>query len=387
MNLLDKILGRPKSFRPKGDDRFYLDLNGQKLPVDPQFDPNCVDLDVNEDRLVTDEEFQYLAQNVPFDIEPQRYIEEHKYAWTHTLLPELSVYPNYQQVGDQLDELQQKFPDLCQRVSLGKSHEGRELWALHLGSDRSGEKPAVVVTGGTHAREWPSVTVPLHLAETLLSGYATDPDCKRRLDSSEIWIVPLVNPDGYEYSRDHDNTWRKNRNPEHPVDLNRNFDDGCPEHAHLYRPLKDTPGSTYDDKGASDNPNSRTYRGPAGASEPEVKALLDLELNGQVVGVLDNHNCGQMLLYPSAGDKQVYESIAGAMNEAMGGSPYKVMAATDLYEVSGISNDIQQAHGILAMTLESGLSFAPPAEQLGPLNERVGRAHLAFIDRVLAASR
>ena len=377
MNLFSKFKQRQTDYRPKGDNRFYLELEGKKLPVHSQFDAQCVDLDVDEDRFVDNTEFQYLTQNMPFRVDSDRYILEHKHAWTHTPLPELAIYPSYQQVGQQLDALVRRFPGRCEKVSLGQSHQGREIWALRMGDHPVGEKPGIVITGGTHAREWPSVTIPLKLGEELLEDGS-------RLKQAEIWIVPLVNPDGYEISRAGDNTYRKNGNPEGAVDLNRNFADDCPEHAQLWRPAGDKPGSKYDDKGASDDPNSRQYRGSHGASEPEVQALLNLELGHKnIIGVVDNHNCGEMLLYPAAGDAVFYKSLGTSMNEAAGGQPYRVMSAPELYSVSGISNDVHEANGIVGMTLESGFSMQPAAAELTRLQERASRAHLAFIDRVV----
>lgn len=382
MKWLDNLLGRGDKFRPKGDNRFYLELNGKKLPVDPQFEDQCVDLDVNEDRLLDESEFPYMTQNVPFRIDPDRYILEHKYAWTKTPLPELAVYPSFEQHRARLDQLQAEFPDLCQVVILGKTHQGREIPALRVSASQE-QKPAVIITGGTHGREWPSTTTPTFIAESLLRGYETDASCQKRLQQGEVWFVPVVNPDGYEHSRNEDLTHRKNMREGGGVDLNRNCDDGKPEHAHLYRPANDRPGRTLDDKGASDNPKYRQYRGPHGASEPETQAVQKLELQPHVRGVLDNHNCGEMLLYPSNGDPALYRQIASKMNEAVGEDPFKVMAANELYPVTGTSNDIQDANGIVGMTLESGLSFQPPKEELDKIHERAKRATISFIDQRL----
>lgn len=368
---------RQSDFRPKGDNRFYLELDGKKVPVVPQFDDQCVDLDVDEDRFVDNEEFKYLTQNMPFRVDRERYTLEHKHAWTHTPLPELALYPSYEQIGARLDELVKQYPGRCEKISLGKTHQGREIWALRLGEHPQGEKPGIVITGGTHAREWASIAVPLDLGEKLLQDGS-------RLKDAEIWIVPLVNPDGYEISRNGDNTYRKNGNPNGAVDLNRNFGDQCPEHAHLWRPEGDKPGIKYDDKGASDDPSSRQFRGPSAASEPETQALLDLELGHKnILGVVDNHNCGEMLLYPAAGDKAYYEQLGQVMNAAAGGDPYRVMSAPELYPVSGISNDLQHAHGIVGITLESGYSMQPPEAALALLKERASRVQLAFIDKIV----
>lgn len=369
-----------------GDFRYYLDLNGQRRPVKPEFETQCQDLDKNQDGYVSEAEFQGLTDPLPFRVDPQRYVVEHKHSWTGTPLAEKAIYPGAEEVGQKLAQLSHAHPDLAQRVSLGKTHEGRDIWALRTGAHPAGERPAVVITGGTHAREWASVSLPLHVAENLLQGYEKDKDCQRRLDQGEIWFVPVVNPDGYEYSREVDNSWRKNRRPGGGVDLNRNFSDGDPENATLWRPVGDQPGAVSDDLGASDDPASLLYRGPQAASEPEVQALLGLELgHPNVIGVLDNHNCGQMLLYPSYGAPEVYEPLGKAMNEAMGGEPYRIMATPTLYPVSGVSADVHHAHGIVSVTLESGLSFQPPAPELEDIHRRAGQAHLAFIDHLLAS--
>lgn len=368
MSWISSWFGNKASWtRPRGDDRFYLDLNGQKLPCKAEFEAQCVDLDVDCDRLITDQEFEYLAQNVPFKVDPKRWIEEHKHAFTHTpLTQELALYPDAQGVERALDQIARAHPQ-TQKVSLGKTHQGRDIWALRMGNP---EAPGVVITGGTHAREWGSVALPLALADRL----ANDP---QRLQNGQHWIVPLVNPDGYEISRAGDSTHRTNARG---VDLNRNFWDGRPETATLYRPQGDTPERTADDTGASDRPTSRTYRGPHGASEPETRALQNLELQPQIVAVLDHHNCGELLLGTPA-----TRPLAEAMNRHL--KTYKIQNPEELYAVSGHSGGMLAANGIAAITMESGLSMQPPEAELKKLLEVGVPAQLAFIDEAVTRSR
>jgi murein tripeptide amidase MpaA len=314
-------------------------------------------------------------------------------------------YSTYDQVGEKLEALAQQYSELCERVSLGKSAQGREIWALRVGNlaDSPETKPGVVITGCHHAREWMTVEIPLDLGEKLLSGYATDPEVKRRVDSSEIWIVPLVNPDGYEYSRTTDNWWRKTRRrieetpcgplmwPSFGVDPNRNYHDGKSEHLEIYRSKGDLPCSTADDSRAtSDNPRKETYRGPAPASEPEVQTMLKLELErGNIKGVVDLHSYGEMILYPHGYTQeppenvQDYIDVATKMNAAMG-NKYDVMPATDLYPCYGTSNDIQHVNGIMGLTLEVGKSFQPSESEIIPTCDLVNRAHMVFIDEIIA---
>jgi carboxypeptidase A4 len=81
-------------------------------------------------------------------------------------------------------------------------------------------------------------------------------------DKVDFYIVPVLNPDGYEYTHTNDRLWRKNRkNPElgkcAGTDLNRNF------------------GFKWGGLGASKNPCDETYAGSAAFSEPESKAIQD----------------------------------------------------------------------------------------------------------------
>ena len=301
-------------------------------------------------------------------------------------------YHSYAQVSEEMDQLTEQYPELATKVSLGKSAEGRDIWALRL-SNGPEEKTGVVITGCHHAREWMSVEIPLHVARTVLEGD------RSRLDKGEIWVVPVVNPDGYEYSRDSDAWWRKNRRPVEVdqlgnpssaigVDLNRNYFDGV--HIELYRPAGDTPGNLSDDWGAtSDDPNSDSYRGPSGASEPETQAILGLELGHKNIrGVIDHHSYGDMILYPwgytsePSPVKDLHVEIGTKMNEAMG-NKFKLQQSSGLYPSAGESDDCQSVNGMVTFTLEVGRSFQPSPTQIPIQCERVGKANLVFIDEIL----
>lgn len=327
---------------------YTLELNQKRIPIRDERLQLAERLDKDGDHFLSDQELRQKG----------RPLEEWKYALTDTRLPERELYPSYQQLSQLLQCLAQR-PGF-ELVSLGKTKENRDIWALRVGTRPEGQQPAVVVTGGTHAREWASVVVPLKLAEMI------QPESDR-----EVWIVPLVNPDGYEYSRDHDNSYRTNRNG---VDLNRNYADA--EHPELYRRPKDTAG-TEDDVGASDRPQSELYRGPHGASEPEVQAMLNLELKrARTAAVLDNHGFGNWLLFPANASEEEYAALNARMNTEHN---YKFQSGAQLYTMTGNSMELLQAHHIKAMTLEVGNSFQPPASDLEELLKPALAANLAFV--------
>ena len=113
-------------------------------------------------------------------------------------------------------------------------------------------------------------------------------DCAENVLTNIDWyIVPLLNPDGYEFSHTIDRFWRKNRRPPpdgsecYGVDLNRNFDIGY-------------------GLGASTNPCEEVYQGPDPLSEPEVLALTSLaaRLNTSLLAYISLHAYGQSWLTP-----------------------------------------------------------------------------------------
>jgi len=84
------------------------------------------------------------------------------------------------------------------------------------------------ISGGQHAREWIAPAAVMYVVEKLARGYGVDPEITTMLQSYEFAIAPILNPDGYEYSRTTFRYWRKNRRVNRDgsfgVDLNRNWD-------------------------------------------------------------------------------------------------------------------------------------------------------------------
>lgn len=132
-------------------------------------------------------------------------------------------YRSYQNILSQLNYYASVHPETVKAVkTIGKSHEGRDLVVIHItaAKNKLGEKPVVWVMAGQHAREWIGISSSLFFIDQLLHP-TVDPAI---LDNFEFAVMPLVNPDGYEYSRTRNKLWRKNRRGIRGVDLNRNWD-------------------------------------------------------------------------------------------------------------------------------------------------------------------
>ena len=131
-------------------------------------------------------------------------------------------YIAYDELGPLLAGYAEAYPHLCRVRSLGQSVNGRELWAIMITDDPDvpADRPAVKYISTIHGDEPLGTELCLYFAEELLSGYATDAYIRDLLGRTIIWIVPLMNPDGYVLGmRANVNWWDLNRSfPIYPTE-------------------------------------------------------------------------------------------------------------------------------------------------------------------------
>lgn len=172
--------------------------------------------------------------------------------------------------------------------TVGRSYEGRPILAVKIGPrGDAAARPNVLFIATHHAREWAATETALRLIRHLAT--ATDARTDSLVTTRDIWIVPVVNPDGYEYTFTTDRLWRKNRRPMSGgaigVDLNRNH----------------SLNWGLDNTGSSPTPSSEIYRGPSAASEPEVSALQAWHaLHPPVISITYHTYAGLFLFPPGA---------------------------------------------------------------------------------------
>lgn len=139
---------------------------------------------------------------------------------------------SYHQSLVYLDSMEKKYPNLIKIIDIGSTYEGRDIVLVKISQnvETADEKPAMLYTGSIHAREWIGNELALKFIEYVALNQKIDPILEKALSESTIYMVPCLNPDGYEYSRKHFSFWRKNRRKNHDgtygVDLNRNFSIG-----------------------------------------------------------------------------------------------------------------------------------------------------------------
>ena len=132
-----------------------------------------------------------------------------------------SRYHDYAETYQALREIEAEHPDIVRVFRIGRSWQGRTIWAAEV-SDHPGEQegePEVMFDGLHHAREHLTVEMSLYVLRLLTTHYGRDTELGRRVtrivDGRRIWIIPMVNPDGLQYdlSGDPFRAWRKNRQP------------------------------------------------------------------------------------------------------------------------------------------------------------------------------
>ncbi|XP_032519329.1 carboxypeptidase B-like isoform X2 [Danaus plexippus] len=184
-----------------------------------------------------------------------------------------------------LDHLEKDFPAICTVSVIGKSVEGRDIKMLKI-SNSNASNAAVWLDAAIHSREWISTAVVTYLADFIARNFQ---DLSNSVTNKDWYIVPVLNPDGYEYTHTRDRMWRKNRARRDGacvgVDLNRNFSCGWGNNG---------------EEGSSDNPNSVFYRGPEPFSEPESSAVRDTILSSATAFkvFLSFHSYFELIIFP-----------------------------------------------------------------------------------------
>jgi carboxypeptidase T len=315
--------------------------------------------------------------------------ETERFLSTFATAEALAGYHSVQTLEQELKTLAASRPEIVELREIGRSVEGRTIWALRIG-ERKGNARKLLFMGCHHAREWIAVEVPFLLADHLVKNASQDP-VKQWLSQGEIWVAPMVNPDGHEYCRTTERLWRKNRRPNADgsfgVDPNRNY-------GYMWGTLN-VPTS-------SQVPSDDTYVGPRAFSEPETRAVRDLIGRELFRGVITYHSYSQLILYPwgytstpivDPTDLQKISTLAQRMADlikGVHGEVYTPEQSSSLYPTAGDTTDwTYGAYGIPSYTIElrptdvAGGGFILPADQIQPTWEESRDAALEFIAQTL----
>ncbi|PYZ99327.1 hypothetical protein A6K26_009850 [Gammaproteobacteria bacterium 2W06] len=284
-------------------------------------------------------------------------------------------YHRYDEIMAWLDELASTHPSLCSVKEVGTTYEGRTMKMLTLNKGGT-DKPGIFIDGGIHAREWISPATVTYMLNELVTNSDTYDDI---LSAVNFYVMPSINPDGYEYCHTDDRLWRKTRS-----------DNGSPFGCKGADPNRNW-GHHWNENGASDNPCSDIYAGPEAFSEIEMKNVRNQILDQtNLVVYLTFHSYSQLWLYPwgytSAlpEDWQDLDDLAqSAVNAltAVHGTTYDIGSSTNvLYAAAGGSDDWAKGEGNVkySYTVElrdtGNYGFVLPPDQIIPTGEETFEA-------------
>lgn len=296
-------------------------------------------------------------------------------------------YLNPAKVEQKLKDLNTRFPQYTRLEQIGTSIQGRAIWALLVSTTPSkddpayGAKPSIIFDGMHHAREIMTSEVVMDVAENSLDMLALNNGIAPLLQRWNVWVVPMLNVDGNNIVWTQQAMWRKNAHAEGTntfgVDINRNY-----------------PFNWNRCGGASDSKGNDAYRGTAGASEPETKAMMNLAQQVQPTASLSYHSYSELVLYPYGcngvvtGDNALVSTVANELAAMLpsdsGGGHYDPGTPWQLlYDVDGDSMSYMHGEfGALALTFEVNQSFQPRFEVKAPTVEKHRKAWNYFLNRI-----
>lgn len=298
------------------------------------------------------------------------------------------IYHTYEEVVDELVSIENDYPYITKLDSIGVSTTNDLIiWALKISDNPMDEEdePAILYNGIHHANELMGAEICMYMIDSLVRGYGSDPQITAWVDSTEIWIVPIVNPDGHNvvmHLPPIDTSWRKNTRDNNGndtfdiyddgVDLNRNYDFNW--HMAMGRDWWD-----------------RYYRGPYAFSELETQAIRDFSSDQHFIFAVNYHGpdlgVGEIIYYPWEWDgqqspdsfaiKNVADSMASLITYAIGwGNAKSPKARNWQYGVKGT----------FAYTVEVDTCFIPQGSLVTDICQRNVVGAFYLLDRIHGAS-
>jgi len=251
---------------------FWKHVRNVGLPVDIMTPPHLeemirdlIDFDISVNEMVSDVQSLIRAEELA----------------SLTASPRLSwdAYYSTAEIHDFVNETAAAFPTIATTGVYGRSTEGRDMLYIRLNKGNT-RKPVIWIDSNIHAREWITNAVCTWIIKELTNG-----DAAGWLDNFNFVIAPMLNPDGYEYSRSSDRMWRKTRSVApgstcRGADPNRNF------------------AFDWNTGGSSNMPCSDTFMGVSALSEPEVSSTATFvsTLGDDLVFYLSLHSYSQLIL-------------------------------------------------------------------------------------------
>lgn len=261
---------------------------------------------------------------------------------------EKAKYHSYQEIRAMVDSIQSS--SIAKVESIGLTHQQRPIEAIRI-SAAQGKVPRLLCIGGIHGSEWVGTEMVLQLMNKLVSEYGKNQRITDLVNEREIWLIPIVNPDGFV---------RRQRKTAQGVDLNRNF------------------GVGFSNKGLLERwKRWLHYPGPYPFSEPETQALKTFVERHDFVASISFHSFGGVIYFPyghkrqKTKDHELFKMMASEMRKRQPYQRYWIKRLGWLYPIYSLKgcfeDELYQNHGTLSFLIEisrGGFRISEPSSWL-----------------------
>lgn len=321
----------------------------------------------------------------------------------------LEAYLTYDEIYNQLLFYTNNYPDICSLYDIGNSlgkdyfEQGynsyedyqHDIWALKISDnpDIEEDEPSLLYDGGHHARELIGPAVTLNFIDHLLTNYGIDHEVTEGIDNNQIWVVPVVNPDGYKIVIDSTEIWWRKTIRDN--NGNQVIDPFLPN---WIEPDGVDPNRNYGDYWGGDwstVPSFReTYGGPYSFSENCTDALAELMNQHHFVTEISYHSYGEIVLYPwgyssplyQTPDHELYNQLASVlanMTPKLTSGNYNHRCSGRYSVFTGGTLDYAYGkHGTMAFLVELGDDFIPEPHKVGPICDANLNSQMYLLTRV-----
>jgi len=216
----------------------------------------------------------------------------------------LNSYHTYSSTISELQSYAANYPSIAKLYDLTTTGQGRHVVAIKISDNVNSDEDElrILVTGATHGNEFMGTEASMYSIDYLLTNYSTNPQIKKLVDTSEIYIIPMYNPDGHALAESYITQLRGNANyvigRKNGRDTNGNGKIDTTDGVNLNRNFGYQWGITGPGFATSTNPADSQYRGPSAFSEPESQALKNLQITHHFDYILDFHSSGGEVVGP-----------------------------------------------------------------------------------------
>ncbi|XP_075687334.1 carboxypeptidase O [Rhinoderma darwinii] len=327
-------------------------------------------------KILVDNLTQFMSNPEERKVRGERSLSDYDYTKYHPM----------EDIYNWINVMTEKHSDLVTQHKLGLTYESRPMHYLKISKPSNRPKKMIWMDCGIHAREWIAPAFCQWFVKEIIQNHQKDSRIQKILKNIDLYVLPVLNIDGYIYTWTTDRLWRKSRSKHengtcYGVDLNRNFN------------------VKWCSFGSSTNCTSNSYCGASPASEPETKAVVDfVEIKkSEMICFLTIHSYSQYILTAHGYSKDLPKSynetikvaeMAASELQKKHGTVYKVGSfANLLYEASGTSQDWVHDLGIeFSYTIElrdnGTYQFVLPEDQIQPTCEETMAGVMTIIEYV-----